>query len=92
MPVISPVCFAGASSGLTPRVAETEPLPERGTVGTLCAAAARSQVDVCFEGVEDEQTVEYLKGYGDVLLQGYYFDKPLLTEDFMAKYCEKSEV
>ena len=59
---------------------------------TLCAAAARSQVDVCFEGVEDEQTVEYLKGYGDVLLQGYYFDKPLLTEDFMAKYCGKSEV
>ena len=55
---------------------------------TLCAAAARSQVDVCFEGVEDEQMVNYLKGYGDVLLQGYHFDKPLLPEDFMAKYCQ----
>ena len=57
---------------------------------TLCAAASRSGVDVCFEGVEDEQTVEYLKGYGDVLLQGYYFDKPLLTEEFIKKYCKES--
>ena len=55
---------------------------------TLCAAASRSNVDVCFEGVEEEQTVEYLKGYGDVLLQGYYYDKPLLPEEFMAKYCK----
>ena len=54
---------------------------------TLCAAAARSDVDVCFEGVEDEQTVEYLKGYGDVLLQGYYFARPLLPDEFIAKYC-----
>ena len=54
---------------------------------TLCAAASRSRVDVCFEGVEDEQTVNYLKGYGDVLLQGYYFDKPLLPEEFIRKYC-----
>ena len=55
---------------------------------TLCAAASRSNVDVCFEGVEEEQTVEYLKGYGDVLLQGYYYDKPLLPEEFMARYCK----
>ena len=54
---------------------------------TLCAAAAKSKVDICFEGVEDEQMVNYLKGYGDVLLQGYHFDKPLLPDDFMAKYC-----
>ena len=52
---------------------------------TLCAAASRSNVDVCFEGVEEEQTVEYLKGYGDVLLQGYYFNKPMMPEEFLAK-------
>ena len=57
---------------------------------TLCASAARNNVDVCFEGVEDEQTVDYLKGYGDVLLQGYHFSKPLLAEEFMAKYCENN--
>ena len=50
--------------------------------------AARNGVDVCFEGVEDQEMVDYLKGYGDVLLQGYYFDKPLLPDDFMAKYGE----
>ena len=45
---------------------------------------------MCFEGVEDEETVEYLRGYGDVLLQGYHFSKPLLAEEFMAKYCENN--
>ena len=54
---------------------------------TLCAAAERSRVDVCFEGVEDADMVDYIKGYGDVLLQGYYFDRPLLAEEFMKKYC-----
>lgn len=54
---------------------------------TLCMTAERNKVDICFEGVEEEQMAEYLKGYGDVLLQGYYFDKPLLPEEFEAKYC-----
>jgi len=54
---------------------------------TLCAASAKNNVDVCFEGVEDQETVEYLKGYGNVLLQGYHFDKPLLAEEFERKYC-----
>lgn len=58
---------------------------------TMCDAAARNSVDVCFEGVEDAEMVEYLKEYGNVLLQGYYFDKPLLPADFEKKYCgEKS--
>ncbi len=55
---------------------------------TLCSASARDGTDVCFEGVETRETAEYLKGYGDVLLQGYYFDKPLLPTDFMEKYCK----
>ena len=56
---------------------------------TLCAASARNSVDVCFEGVEDQDLVDYLKGYGDVLLQGYHFDKPLMAEEFIAKYCNE---
>ncbi len=56
---------------------------------TLCASAARSKVDICFEGVETEETVGYLKGYGDVLLQGYYFAKPLMPEEFIVKYCNE---
>ena len=54
---------------------------------TLCSSTSRSHTDICFEGVETEELAEYLKGYGDVLLQGYYFDKPLLTEEFINKYC-----
>ena len=54
---------------------------------TLCAASSKNNIDVCFEGVEDEETVEYLKSYGNVLLQGYHFDKPLLEEEFEKKYC-----
>ena len=30
----------------------------------------------------------YLKTYGDILVQGYYFDKPLLPEEFEKKYCK----
>jgi len=56
---------------------------------TLCMTAERNHVDICFEGVEDEETLEYLKQYGKVLLQGYYFDRPLLPEDFEAKYCRQ---
>ena len=50
-------------------------------------ASQKKNVDVCFEGVETEETLEYLKGYGDVLVQGYYFDKPLKAEEFEEKYC-----
>ncbi len=56
---------------------------------TLCASAARGHIDICFEGVENEELAEYLKGYGNVLLQGYHFAKPLMPEEFMEKYCSK---
>ena len=54
---------------------------------TLCQASQKKNVDICFEGVETVETLEYLKRYGDVLVQGYYFDKPLLPEEFEKKYC-----
>ena len=56
---------------------------------TLCAASAKNKVKVCFEGVETGPMLDYLKGYGDVLLQGYYFDKPLLPEELEQKYCKE---
>lgn len=57
---------------------------------TLCQAMTRNGKDVCFEGVETEDLLEYLKGYGDILVQGYYFDEPLLAEEFEKKYCGKT--
>lgn len=54
---------------------------------TLCAAAAKRDVEICFEGVETKEMSDYLRGFGSVLMQGYYFDKPLLQEEFEEKYC-----
>ena len=59
--------------------------------GVLCEGARKQDVDVCFEGVETEDMLEYLKGYGDILVQGYYFDKPLLPEEFEKKYCAETQ-
>ena len=58
---------------------------------TLCSSAVRHGVDICFEGVETADMVDYLKGYGEVLLQGYYFDRPLLEEEFTGKYCGQKD-
>ena len=48
---------------------------------------------LCFEGVETEELKDYLTGFGKVILQGYYFDKPLKAKEFSEKYCPlKQEV
>jgi EAL domain-containing protein (putative c-di-GMP-specific phosphodiesterase class I) len=54
----------------------------------LCQAAQKREVEVCFEGVENKEMLDYLKEYGDILVQGYYFDKPLLPDEFERKYCK----
>ena len=43
-------------------------------------------IDVCAEGVENEEIQNIVKAAGTALLQGYYYDKPLETEDFYEKY------
>ena len=53
----------------------------------LCEMARKNDMFICFEGVETEQLRDYLNSYGDVLLQGYYFDKPMRQEEFERKYC-----
>ena len=53
----------------------------------LVALARENNMLLCFEGVETEEDREYLKRFGKVLLQGYYFDKPLRFSEFEEKYC-----
>lgn len=53
----------------------------------LCRMAKNNGMAICFEGVETEHSRYYLARFGDVLLQGYYFDKPLKSEEFEQKYC-----
>jgi EAL domain-containing protein (putative c-di-GMP-specific phosphodiesterase class I) len=40
-------------------------------------------LNVVAEGVEDKETVTRLKALGCDVLQGYYFSKPLSSEDFL---------
>ncbi len=40
-------------------------------------------LNVVAEGVEDKETVAHLKALGCDVLQGYYFSKPLSSEDFL---------
>ena len=53
----------------------------------LCEAAASWSVDICFEGVETVETEEYLRAYGSLLVQGFLYSRPLLPEEFEARYC-----
>ena len=53
----------------------------------LARMSEKNDMLLCFEGVETAELRDYLKGFGNVLLQGYYFDKPLKAEEFEAKYC-----
>lgn len=55
---------------------------------TLCESSKAQGTEVCFEGVETEEMAEYIRGFGDVLIQGYWYDRPLKTEEFVAKYAK----
>ncbi len=37
---------------------------------------------ICFEGVENFETLNFLKKYNNACYQGFYFSKPLLFDDF----------
>ena len=41
------------------------------------------------EGVETEETLEFLKQFGKLAVQGFWFDRPMLPEEFERKYCAR---
>ena len=46
-------------------------------------------LEVCAEGVEDEETLRYLSSVGCEQAQGYYFSKPVPSDyliDWLQKY------
>ncbi len=53
----------------------------------LADMARQNNTLLCFEGVETEELRNYLKRFGKVLLQGFWFDRPLKFEEFTKKYC-----
>ena len=54
----------------------------------LCDAAAERRMDICFEGVEDWRMEEELRSFGKILVQGYYYDRPMTPEAFREKYTD----
>jgi len=54
----------------------------------LGSSAKGNNYNICFEGIEDEEALEFVSKYGDYLVQGYYFSVPLLFDEFR-KYLEK---
>ena len=55
----------------------------------LCQAAQEKGIMICFEGVETEETLEFLKQFGKLAVQGFWFDQPMLPEEFERKYCAR---
>ena len=47
-------------------------------------------VNICVEGIETEAQYEVVRNMKVKYIQGYYFDRPMKCEDFVAKYCERA--
>ena len=54
-------------------------------VEAILAVARHHQLHVVAEGVETQEHVEFLKQRGCPLFQGYFFGRPIASEEFLAK-------
>lgn len=55
-------------------------------VKSIIQLAANLGIVTVAEGVETVQQVNWLKENGNMLLQGYYFSRPIIPNDFIEKY------
>lgn len=55
-------------------------------VKTVAALADSLDVDVCVEGVEENQQIDIIGDFPVNLAQGFFFDKPLSKKEFEKKY------
>ena len=55
-------------------------------VKTVSELASSVDVDVCVEGVEEDNQITMIGDYPVNLVQGFFFDKPLSKEEFGKKY------
>lgn len=51
--------------------------------------AKKLEIKTVAEGIETKEQVEYLRKIGCDMVQGYYFEKPMLIEEFEEKYLIK---
>ena len=62
-------------------------LPNQAVVQAVSECARTLNIQVCTEGIENEEMIRFLKRYPVYSYQGYFFSKPIPMEDFWAKYC-----
>lgn len=64
----------------------TERPKDRSMVEFVISYCKNVGIQVCAEGIEDEDTLRVVTQSGADLIQGYYYDKPLTLDDFYNKY------
>ncbi|MBE6014451.1 MAG: diguanylate cyclase [Lachnospiraceae bacterium] len=57
-------------------------------VSNLCSLVSSVKKRLVFEGVETKEQADFLLSCGIVTAQGYYFGKPMNTEEFAEKYLQ----
>lgn len=70
---------------------ETDP-PSRHIVDNIIDLAARLNLWLVAEGVEDEYQAAYLKNCGVDYLQGYLYSKPIPTKEFISTLLNRTEL
>ena len=59
---------------------------DRNLVEFIITYCNKMNINVCTEGVETNETLQIVKSADTQYIQGYYYDKPLETDDFYRKY------
>ena len=55
-------------------------------VKAVTGCASDLNVNVCLEGLEDRQMIDFVKRYAVYSYQGYHFSRPITMEQFVEKY------
>ncbi|MGX8834318.1 EAL domain-containing protein [Amedibacillus sp. YH-ame6] len=64
----------------------TYDVTDQALVRQLIQLCHSMNIMVCVEGIESAQVNDIVKQFGPELLQGFYYDRPLKSEDFHARY------
>lgn len=59
-------------------------LQDQKLVDSIIKIAQNFDLSVVIEGVETEKQLDWLKNYDNLVFQGYFFGKPMSTDDFIA--------
>ena len=64
----------------------TEDAYSRSFIKMVAELAGTLDVSVCVEGIENADQYNAVKDLNVKYIQGFYFDRPLRSEDFIQKY------